>query len=97
MIEMKSKKTNTTVTIEKDTAKQAQTAMFTKDNIMWMVIGVVIIIIGCLLMAGGRNEDPNVFDENKVYSTTRITIAPILILTGLAIEVFALFRNPKKG
>jgi hypothetical protein len=46
-------------------------------------------------MAGGRSEDPNVFNTNEVYSTTRITIAPILILAGLVIEIYAIFRNPK--
>lgn len=93
---MKSKKTTTT------TGKEAQEhigtgAMFEKGNLMWMLIGAAVIIAGFLLMAGGRSADPNVFNPDEVYSTTRITIAPILILAGLAIEIFALFYNPKKG
>jgi hypothetical protein len=62
---------------------------------MWMLIGAAVMIVGFLLMSGGRSDDPNVFDPKEVYSTTRITIAPILILAGLAIEVYAIFRNPK--
>jgi hypothetical protein len=49
------------------------------------------------LMSGGKSEDPKVFDVNQVYSTTRITIAPILFILGLAIEIFAIFRKPKEA
>ena len=69
-------------------------AIFTKDNYRWMLIGAVVIALGMLLMSGGRNTDPNVFDASKVYSTTRITIAPLLILAGLVIEIFAIFKSP---
>lgn len=68
---------------------------FGKENHTWIIIGIVVIAIGLFLMAGGKSEDPNVFDPNEVYSTTRITIAPIVILLGLGIEVFAIFRKPK--
>jgi hypothetical protein len=61
-----------------------------------MVIGAAVMILGFILMAGGRSSDPNVFNADEVYSTTRITIAPILILAGLIIEVVAIFYNPKK-
>jgi hypothetical protein len=47
------------------------------------------------MMAGGRSDDPKVFDAKQVYSTTRITIAPVLILAGLVIEIYAIFRKPK--
>jgi len=60
-----------------------------------MAAGVVLIAIGMLLMAGGKSDNPGVFDNKEVYSTTRITIAPILILAGLVLEVFAIFRKPK--
>jgi hypothetical protein len=51
--------------------------------------------IGFFLMAGGKSKDPNQFHPGEVYSTTRITIAPILILLGFVIEIFAIFRKPK--
>lgn len=79
-----------TRTTEKDTNR-----LFGKANYMWMLGGAAVMILGFLLMAGGRSEDPNVFNPDEVYSTTRITIAPILILAGLVIEIFAIFRNPK--
>lgn len=69
--------------------------LFGRENYIWMIAGIAVIALGLILMAGGRSEDPNVFNPDEVYSTTRITIAPILILLGLGIEVFAIFRKPK--
>ncbi|MBN8837361.1 MAG: DUF3098 domain-containing protein [Sphingobacteriia bacterium] len=69
--------------------------LFTKENYLWMVIGAVIIIIGMLLMSGGKNQDPNTFDYKVVYSTTRVTVAPILIIAGLLVEVYAIFKKSK--
>ena len=69
--------------------------LFGKENLKWMLIGVAILIIGFLLMAGGGSEDPRVFDASEVYSTRRITIAPIVILLGLMIQIYAIFRQPK--
>ena len=70
--------------------------IFGKDNLRWMLIGLVVIAIGLVLMAGGKGEDPNVFAENEVYSMKRITIAPLMIVAGLLIEVYAIMRNSKK-
>jgi len=69
--------------------------LFAKENYTWMIIGAVVIALGMFLMSGGKNTDPNVFDTNQVYGTTRITIAPILIVIGLLIEVYAIFKKPK--
>ena len=77
------------------TGPQTNNGLFGKENYTWIVIGIVVVAIGLFLMAGGKSKDPNAFDPNEVYSTTRITIAPILILLGLAIEVYAIFRKPK--
>lgn len=71
-------------------------SIFSKDNYQWMLIGAVVIALGMILMSGGKsNTNPAVFNKDAVYSTTRITIAPILILLGLGIEIFAIFKNPK--
>jgi len=92
---MKSKKT-TTKPVVKETIVKKSTSLFDKENKLWMLAGITIIIIGFLLMAGGRSEDPNVFNANEVYSTTRITVAPILILAGLIVLIFSIFRQPKR-
>ncbi len=69
--------------------------LFGKDNLRWMLIGVGVIIAGIVLMSGGKTQDPNVFDVNEVYSKTRITVAPILIVIGLLIEVYAIMKKSK--
>lgn len=69
--------------------------LFGKENFILMFAGLAVIILGYILMAGGKSKDPNVFDESAVYSTVRITIAPILILLGLAIEGYAIMKTPK--
>lgn len=72
-------------------------SIFSKGNYTWMIIGLLVIAIGMFLLSGGTsNNDPKVFDKDAVYSTTRITIAPILILAGLVIEIFAIFRKTKE-
>ena len=71
--------------------------LFGKENYKWMLIGIVLIALGLFLMGGGKSKDPNVFDPKEVYSFTRITIAPILILGGFVIEIFAIFRKDKKS
>jgi hypothetical protein len=80
--------------IVKEKVVRERTVLFTKDNYIWMGIGAVIIAIGMLLMSGGKNQDPNVFDKDLVYGTTRITIAPIVILLGFVVEIYAIFKKP---
>jgi FtsH-binding integral membrane protein len=76
--------------------KKTTPSIFSKENYKWMLIGLVVIVVGMFLLAGGSsNKDPKIFNTDAVYSTTRITIAPILILAGLVIEMFAIFRKPR--
>jgi hypothetical protein len=94
---MAEKKVYTSQAATRDAAAKppAKLPLFEKDNYQWMIIGAVVIAIGMFVMSGGKNPDPNQFDTKLVYSTTRITIAPILILAGLIIEIYAIFKRPK--
>jgi hypothetical protein len=93
---MKEKRTTATTTKAKKENAGIGT-LFDKSNLTWMLIGAAVMALGFILMAGGRSEDPNVFDPNEVYGTRRITIAPIVILAGLVIEIIAIFRQPKNS
>ena len=75
--------------------KTERLPLFTKDNYRLMIIGLALVGLGLFLMSGGKSKDPNVFNPNEIYSFTRITLAPILILGGLALEIFAIFKKPK--
>jgi hypothetical protein len=53
-----------------------------------------MIALGFFLMVGGKSADPNQFNDSEIYSTTRITIAPLLIIAGFLVEVFAIMKKP---
>ena len=89
--------TQTKAPVSKAPAPKPKAAqLFDKENFTWMLIGVAILILGFVLMAGGGSDDPNVFNPSEVYSARRITIAPIIILIGLVVEIYAIFRQSKK-
>jgi hypothetical protein len=69
--------------------------LFGKENYIWILGGLALIALGLILMTGGKSDDPNVFNKDEVYSFRRITIAPLLILAGLAFQIVAIFRKPK--
>ncbi|MFM2386874.1 MAG: hypothetical protein RL660_1631 [Bacteroidota bacterium] len=72
------------------------TFMFEKQNYIYMGAGLVLIILGYILMAGGKSPDPNVFNYDEIYSFRRITLAPILVVAGYLVEIFAILWTPKK-
>ena len=47
------------------------------------------------LMAGGKGTNPQVFDPKEVYSPIRITLAPLLIIAGFVIEIYAIMKKSK--
>jgi len=69
--------------------------LFTRDNYMWMLIGLALIFLSFLLMSGGKAENPAEFHYEEIYSFRRITLAPILMVLGFAIEAFAIMKKPK--
>jgi hypothetical protein len=58
-----------------------------------MLIGAALIVLGMFLMSGGKSADPNVFNESEVYSFRRITLAPIVVIAGFIVEIFAIFKK----
>ena len=69
--------------------------VFSKENYKLLLIGIAFIVIGFLLMIGGGSNDPDVFSY-KLFSFQRLALAPILILIGYIIEIFAIMKRPKK-
>lgn len=70
--------------------------LFGKENYMWMLIGAAVLALGFFLMSGGKSDNPNIFNEKEIYSPVRITVAPLLIIAGFIIEIFAIMKIPKK-
>jgi len=61
-------------------------------NYKMIAIGFGIIIIGFILMAGGRSDDPNVFDP-AIFSFQRVTLAPLIVLFGFIFEIWAIMKK----
>lgn len=65
-----------------------------KENYILLIVGFTIIMIGFLLMMGGKSDDPNVFNP-EIFSFRRITLAPIVVLFGFVFEIWAIMKKPK--
>jgi predicted cobalt transporter CbtA len=65
-----------------------------KQNYILLAIGFAIILLGFILMSGGKAEDPSVFNS-EIFSFRRITLAPILLMFGFVVEIFAIMWRPK--
>ncbi|MEO7314188.1 MAG: DUF3098 domain-containing protein [Ginsengibacter sp.] len=87
--------TKKNIAAESPKLAQEENILFTKDNYKWMLIGLIVIAIGMLLMVGGKSPDPNVFNKDEIYGFRRITLAPIFIVAGLVIEVYAIMKKQK--
>jgi hypothetical protein len=66
-----------------------------KENYIYLLIGFGIIVLGFLLMIGGKSSDPNVFNKDEIFSFRRITVAPVVVLFGFAFEIWAIMKKPK--
>ena len=59
-----------------------------------MIIGIIFIALGFILMSGGGSDDPNIFNQ-EIYSFRRIRIAPLIVIIGFAIEIYAILTKPE--
>ncbi|MFH1295976.1 MAG: DUF3098 domain-containing protein [Bacteroidota bacterium] len=67
---------------------------FGKENYRLMLIGLALITVGFILMIGGGSKDPSQFNP-EIFSFRRLTLAPILVLAGYVVEIFAIMKKPK--
>lgn len=65
-----------------------------KENLKLLVVGFVIILIGFILMTGGKSSSPAVFNP-EIFSFRRITLAPVVVLFGFLFEIYAIMKRPK--
>lgn len=66
-----------------------------KLNYILMVVGVLIVVVGFVLMSGGGSADPTEFNEEELFHPTRITVAPITVIVGYVVVIFAIMKRPK--
>jgi len=58
--------------------------VFDKSNYQWLIASIAVVILGFCLMAG----------TTDIYSTTKIVIAPLVILAGFALGFVAILKKP---
>lgn len=69
--------------------------LFHKENYKILLIGIVIIALGFILMAGGGSDDPKVFNEEALFSFRRIRLAPTLVIIGIVVLIYSIFKKAK--
>lgn len=89
---MSKEKASTTV---KSTSPHHEKAVlsFGKSNYTFMLIGAALVAIGMLLMVGGASDDPNKMSD-KIFDFQRLTLAPIVIITGYVVVLFSIINKP---
>lgn len=70
---------------------------FTRTNYRLLLIGIGIVILGYILMAGGGSGDPEVFIAEEVFSDRRITVAPVVCIIGYLFVVYAIMKKTGPG
>ncbi len=68
---------------------------FGKINYILMAVGIVLLALGYIFLAGGGSDDPNVFNP-AMFDTRRLVVAPILIVLGFVVEIVAIMYKNKK-
>ena len=79
---------------EKKENKEKLNFALGSENYKLLAIGFIIIVMGFLLMLGGKSESPDTFSDN-IFSFRRITLAPIVVLAGFIFEIWAIMKKPK--
>lgn len=94
---MKKNITKTSLPAEKENM------LFSKKNYLLMLVGIGFIALGFLLMSGADANtkpdgvwDANYWNEN-IFSWRRIRLAPLLVIIGFIVEVYAILVNPKNN
>ena len=79
----------------KERNKKDEEMVFSWTNYKFMLLGVLLLIVGFVLMAGGGSDDPNVFNYEAIFSWRRIVLAPIVVLSGFGVVGYSIFKKPK--
>ena len=78
----------------KQEGTEREVFVFGKENYKFLFIGLGLILLGFILMIGGGSESPDEFNEG-IFNFQRLTLAPILILAGFGVEVYAIMKKNK--
>jgi len=80
---------------QKNQEKDQSSFVFGRNNYKLLLIGLGLLFLGYLLMIGGASDNPNEFSY-EIFSFRRITLAPILVIAGFVVEIFAIMKKPEE-
>ncbi len=75
------------------TTKALPPLLMGKANYQLIALGAILVALGLALMSGGKMPSPDVWDDSIIYSFRRTVLAPIVIIVGLVVEIFAIFKK----
>ncbi len=75
--------------------KERNKFLFNRSNYTLLIIGVLLNVVGFLLMIGGAAENLDDFNADELFSPVRLTVAPILILSGYVVIIYSIMKKPK--
>ena len=61
----------------------------TPKGLKYLLAGLVVMVSGYILMAGGGSDDPEVFNY-AMFDFRRMVVAPVVIISGIIIEIVAI-------
>ncbi len=59
-----------------------------------LLMGLLVMVAGFVLMIGGGTVDPDRFNW-AMFDFRRLVAAPLVIISGIVIEIVAIMRRPK--
>lgn len=77
---------------DKESGKLAMSA----SGIRLLLVGLIVIVSGFVLMAGGGSDNPEQFNW-AMFNFPRMVAAPVLIVAGIVIEIVAIMKKPSSG
>ncbi len=78
----------------KSASSKSAVFAFGKINYILLIAGVVVLLVGYICLSGGGSDDPTKFNP-ALFDTRRLVVAPLLIVAGLVVEIFAIMLRPK--
>lgn len=73
--------------------EEKKNMVLNKKNYLFIILGCVVVILGFVLMSGGGSENPDVFNEEELFSFRRITLAPFLVILGYGLVLFGIMKK----
>lgn len=67
-----------------------------KKNLLWIIVGFGVLVLGYILLIGGGSQDPSVFSP-QIFSFRRMVLAPVVMIIGCAVIVYSIMHRGKSN